>query len=83
MLDAMDATEVRRWMARFEAIAEADRDALRRLGPDPQTSIRLALSLIEAARDVARSNGAAERLRESDDEQVRVTWKRLRHRLAR
>ena len=49
----MDATEVRRWIANFEAAAEADRQALRErggAGVDRARSIDLSLSMIAAVR---------------------------------
>lgn len=79
----MDATQLRRWIARFEAIAEADREALRRQRQDPGEIVRLALGLIDAAREAARSHPALERLREADVERVRSTWVLLRKRLCR
>lgn len=77
----MDATSIRRWIARFEAIAEADREEMRRRGPDPGRSIRLGLALIEAARAAAHLDAAAERVREAEDERVRASWAVLRRRL--
>ena len=78
----MDAAQVRRWIAGFEAAAEADRQALRRRGADPTWSIRLALSMIDAAR---HDSGQALRdpLREAEAERVRSVWARLRQRLLR
>ena len=78
----MDAAQVRRWIAGFEAAAEADRQALRRRGADPTWSIRLSLSMIDAAR---HDSGRALRdpLREAEAERVRSVWTRLRQRLRR
>lgn len=78
----LDAMQVRRWIAGFEAIAEADRAAMRRRGPDPAWAIALALSMIEAAE---RAGGpiADHPSREAEDAPVREVWGRLRARLRR
>jgi hypothetical protein len=83
ILVTMDVAQLRRWIARFEAIAEADRAALRRQRQDPEEVVRLALGLIDAAREAARAHPALERLREADAEPVRATWVLLRKRLRR
>jgi hypothetical protein len=79
----MDAGQVRRWIAGFEAAAEADRQALRRRGADPMSSIRIALSLIDAAPRSAGGRALADPLREAEAERVRAVWARLRQRLGR
>jgi hypothetical protein len=80
---AMDATEVRRWIAGFEAAAEADRQALRRRGADPAWSIRLSLSMIAAARSALGPRLVADPLREAEAERARAVWAQLRQRLSR
>ena len=82
----MDATQVRRWIAGFEAAAEADRQALRDrgdLGIDRARSIRLSLSMIAAARRALGGRAVHDPLREAEDERVREVWRRLRARLCR
>jgi hypothetical protein len=74
----MDAGEVRRWIAGFEAIAQADREVLRRRGPDPTWAISLALSMMAAADRAGRGLGSPDPRREADDEAVRAIWARLR-----
>ena len=78
---AMDAADVRRWIASFEAAAEADRESLRTRAPDPAWSIRVSLEMIEAAAHAGRR--ADEPGLEAEAEAVRETWTRLRARLLR
>lgn len=79
----MNKADVRRWIAGFEAAAEADREALRQSPPDPEWSIRVSLELIEAARRAGHSSGAPDPIIEDEVEAVRATWARLRSRLGR
>jgi hypothetical protein len=79
----MDAREVRRWMAGFEAIAQADRDELRKRGPDPAWAISLALSMMAAADRAGRGVGTPDPGREAEDQAVRAIWARLRERAHR
>ncbi len=79
----MNAAEVRRWIAGFEAIAHADREELRRRGPDPAWAISLALSMMDAADQAARGLGTADPKREAEDDAVRAIWARLRERARR
>ena len=79
----MDAIQVRRWIAGFEAATEADRQALRRRGPDPAWSIQLSLSMIAAARRTLGARVGQDSLREAEAEDVRAVWARLRRRLCR
>ena len=80
---AMDATQVRRWIAGFEAAAEADRQARRDRGIDRARSIGLSLSMIAAARRALAGRVVNDPLREADAERVREVWRRLRARLCR
>jgi hypothetical protein len=75
--------QVRGWIAGFEAIAAADREERRRRGPDPAWSIRVALSMIGAARRAGLAPAAEDPRRAAEDAAVRATWARLRERLAR
>lgn len=79
----MNAADVRRWIAGFEAAAEIDREDLRRQRPDPAWAIRLALSIIETVRQSAPTGGTSEADRSADDEAVRAVWTTLRARLTR
>ena len=82
----MDARQVRRWIAGFEASAEVDRQALLDQGDrgiDRARSIRLSLSMIAAARHALGDRAVHDALREAEDERVREVWRRLRDRLCR
>jgi len=79
----MDAAQVRRWIAGFEAATETDRQAHRRRGADPAWSIRLALSMIDAAHHGSGGRAVRDSLRETEAERVRAVWARLRQRLRR
>jgi hypothetical protein len=77
----MDAMQVRRWIAGFEAAAEADRQALRDRGVrgiDRERSIGLSLSMIAATRRALDGRVVADPFREAEDERVREVWRRLR-----
>jgi hypothetical protein len=79
----MDARQVRRWIANFEAAAEADRQALLGRGIDRERSIALSLSMIAAARRRLGGRVVRDPLRETEAERVREVWGRLRERLRR
>jgi hypothetical protein len=82
----MDAMQVRRWLAGFEAAAEADRQALRDRGDrgiNRTRSIGLSLSMIAAARRALDGRVVTDPFREAEDERVRDVWRRLRARLCR
>ena len=81
MLDGMDALQVRRWIAGFEAAAEVDRKALRDRGIDRERSIGLSLSMIAAARRALGGPAVNDPVREAEDERVREVRRRLRARL--
>ena len=81
--EVMDATQVRRWIAGFEAVAEADRQAFRDRGIDRARSIGLSLSMIAAARRVLGQRVSLDPLRQAEDERVREVWHQLRTRLRR
>jgi hypothetical protein len=70
--EAMDAARVRRWIAGFEAAAEADREALRGQGADPAWAITLALAMIDSADRAGLGRWAAESQRQADDAAVRA-----------
>jgi hypothetical protein len=73
---AMTAEQVRSWIEGFEAIKQADRERLRQIGPRPQWSVAVSLSLIEAAR--ASGKPLRDPRREAEDERVRQVWTRLK-----
>jgi hypothetical protein len=79
----MDAGQVRRWIAGFEAATEADRRARRGRRADPAWSIRLSLSMIHAAHRGSGGRSLRDPLRDADAERVRAVWARLRQRLGR
>jgi len=79
----MDAAQVRRWIAGFEAVTEADRKALRLQGANPAWSIRLSLSMIDAAHRGSGRRDIPDPLREAEAEHVRAVWAQLRQRLRR
>jgi hypothetical protein len=79
----MDPVQVRRWIAGFDAIAQADLEALRRRGPEPARAIALALSMIAAAEQVGFGVDAVGPRRDGEDEAVRAIWARLRERQCR
>jgi hypothetical protein len=66
------AADIRRWLAGFDAAAIADRDAAARRGPQPEESIRQALSLIAAVRGAHGGMFPIDPLRERDAERVRA-----------
>ena len=75
----MHVADVRQWIAQFEAVAEADRAELRRRGPRPEEAIRLALSMIAAA----RPGHVADPRREQEELAVNALWVTLHRRLRR
>ena len=77
----IDAAHVRRWIAGFEAATEADRQAFRRRGADTAWSIRLSLSMIDAAHREPGRRDIRDPLREAEAERVRAVWARLKQRL--
>jgi hypothetical protein len=79
MAASMTAEQVRAWIEGFEAIERADIERMRRIGPRPEWSFSLALSMIEAARTSGRP--LRDPNRESSEKAVRETWARLRARL--
>lgn len=81
--ERVDKAQARRWIASFEAVAEADRQALRGQRPDPAWAIALSLSMVEAAERMGHAGGTLDPLREAEDDVVRAIWVRLRRRDAR
>lgn len=77
----MTSSDLRRWIAGFEAAERAGIDARRRAGPHPGQSIALALSLLNAARRAAGDRSLIDSRRDAEDEIVRGVWHRLRTRL--
>ena len=75
----MRAADVRRWIAQFEAMAEADRAELRRRGPCSAEAIRLALSMIAAG----SLGSVSDPRREREDLAVNALWVTLHRRLGR
>lgn len=65
-------------MQGFEASERADIEAKRRVGPLPEWSITVALSLLRAARLAARDRSLVDPRRAGQDEAVRAIWARLR-----
>ena len=80
---SMSASDIRRWIAGFEAAAAADRLMMRGAGPDGSWSIRLALELIATARRAGWQPAATDGARDRNAEAVRDTWAVLRRRLGR
>lgn len=78
-MSSMTPEKVRAWVQGFEAVAQLDRERLSRMEPQPEWSISVALSMIEAAR--ASGRPLFDPTREASDEKVRKTWERLRARL--
>lgn len=76
----MDAADVRRWIAGFEAADAAAAAASAAAGPQYERSVRLSLSLIEAARTAAGGRLPIHPHRETEDAVARATWVRLRAR---
>lgn len=75
----LDPSQVRRWMANFDAAKEVERDLVQKEGPRQTWSIETALSLIAAAEQTLGSF-TTDPVREQQDEAVRVIWDRLRKR---
>ena len=80
---ALTAADVRQWVEGFEAAERADIEASRRAGPRSEWSIRLALSLLRAARLAAGDRSLIDARRSQQDEAVRAIWARLRARVPR
>lgn len=72
------APDVRRRLEGFEAARLADLAAARAAGPKLERSIRLALSLLQAARAAAGGEYPVDPRRSAEDEAVQRTWHRLR-----
>lgn len=72
------APDVRRWLEGFEAARFADQAARRAAGPMIERSIRLSLSLLQAARAAAGGKYPVDPRRSAEGEAVQRTWNRLR-----
>jgi hypothetical protein len=79
----MRASDVRRWIAGFEAAAAADRQTLRTAGADVSQSVELARGLIAAAWRLGWRPDMSDPARDREAEAVRETWAVLRRRLRR
>ena len=79
----MTKEDVQRWIRGFDAVAEADREALRQEAPRADWSIKSALPLLEAARPTYASSSPLRELRRREDAAVRATWNLLRRRLGK
>ena len=71
-------SKVERWRRGFEAAAAVGRAQLRKGKPDPEWSIALSLSMIEAAERIGIPAGPDDPVRERGVQQVRRTWAALR-----
>jgi len=80
---ALTAADVRQWVEGFEAAERADIEARHRAGPRSEWSIRLALSLLRAARLAAGDRPLIDARRSGEDEAVSAIWARLRARVPR
>lgn len=72
------APDVRRWLEGFEAARLADQAARRAAGPMIERSVRLSLSLLQAARAAAGGKYPVDSRRSAEHEAVQRTWQRLR-----
>jgi hypothetical protein len=72
----MTAEQVRAWIKELEAVHQIDLKEMSRLGPNPEWSISVSLSMIEAVR--ASGVSLQDLKSEEKDEQVRRTWEKLR-----
>jgi hypothetical protein len=72
------APDVRRWLEGFEAARLADQAARRAAGPMIERSIRLSLSLLQAACAAAGGKYPVDPRRSAEHEAVQRTWHRLR-----
>lgn len=70
--------EVRKWVAGFEAVAAADREAARREGPDGEWASRVSLSMIAAASGSGLDPSRPDPVRERDARSARKIWTHLR-----
>lgn len=73
----------RRWLDNFAAAAEADREARRLQRAQPERSVALSLSLLEAAWTAAGGRVPLDPRRVASEEAVRDVWARLRSRTTR
>jgi hypothetical protein len=79
----VDGAKVKRWIAGFEAVARVDREECQRRGPDPAWSIRIAQSMIEAARQSRSWPVSESPERRAEAAAACEIWNRLRRRLGR
>jgi hypothetical protein len=77
------ATDVRKWLARFDAAAAIDRSTRAGHPPDIAWSLGVSLPLIDAARAALANAPALSARRASEDAAVREIWARLRARLCK
>lgn len=75
----LDGKSVRRWVSRFDAAQQAELDAIFLVGPRPEWSMSVALSIISSAGDRGRTASMTE-LRRQDEEDGRSVWLRLKAR---
>lgn len=76
IMSSMTAEQVRAWIKELEAVHQIDREEMSRLGPNPEWSISVSLSIIETVR--ASGVSLQDLKREEEDEQVRRNWEKLR-----
>jgi hypothetical protein len=75
---ALSGADIRRWLHGFEEADRAARLARQREGPDPQRSIALSLSLLDAVLTATGGRYPDDPRRAEMDQAVRITWDRLR-----
>lgn len=78
-LMVLDVKSVRQWVSRFDAVQQAELDALSAAGPRPEWSISVALSIISSAGQQTR-DASLTGLRRQDEEDARAVWLRLKAR---
>jgi hypothetical protein len=75
MASSMTVEQVRAWIKELEASYQKDLEEMSRLGPNPEWSISVSLSMFEAVR--ASGISLQDLHSEEEDEQVRKTWEKL------
>jgi hypothetical protein len=78
-----EAAAVRRWLRGQEVAAARSRDALTKLGPDPEQAVAEALSAVNALAEMGMWPGPRDPASEAAVVEVRRRWARIQKRAMR